>query len=368
MMKGTPGVLGHKTALVIVIAAAIGIAACGNPIMKGILAPIREEGKTETGPVSSEPVIYTVSFSAGEGGGGAPADRNAAAGSAITLPGIGAMTAPGGKPALTGWDDGTASYKPGAAYIIPGPVTLVARWDGIANVFDAAIAAAPAGKDGESPENAVPAALCLDLGAMEDIDTAWEQLLEAIKNTEKFVALDLSACALKGGLFDPGTAETGKGKIASLTLPGAAAGIAARDEIPAFQHFAALEEVHGANIGTVGGFAFYGCAALRAVNLPAVTHIGDYAFDYTGGAALTVTLGATPPTVGVGIFNGVAAAKTVTVRVPSAALAAYGAPVSGPDTAECWANGFRGMGWNGSGFAGGGTINQNITVNIAALP
>jgi hypothetical protein len=107
------------------------------------------------------------------------------------------------------------------------------------------------------------------------------------------------------------------------------------------------------------------------VNLSAATSIGTEAFRDTGTTTLTVTLGATAPsTVGDEVF--VHSAKTVTVEVPSGATG-YGATlpltVSGADTTVCWANGFRGAGWNGSAFTDyNSSINQNITVTITAQP
>jgi hypothetical protein len=53
------------------------------------------------------------------------------------------------------------------------------------------------------------------------------------------------------------------------------------------------------------------------VSLPAVTSIGDAAFDSVGGQALTITLGSTPPTIGKYLFQ-YATVKSVTVKVPYA--------------------------------------------------
>jgi hypothetical protein len=84
-----------------------------------------------------------------------------------------------------------------------------------------------------------------------------------------------------------------------------------------------------------------------------------------------VTLGA-PPTLGGNMFTNTNVAKSVTVKVPN--TSAYGTgpelAVSGSsDSPECWANGFRGMGWDGSNFHddGTGTLNSFITVEIMPL-
>jgi hypothetical protein len=92
------------------------------------------------------------------------------------------------------------------------------------------------------------------------------------------------------------------------------------------------------------------------------------AFYNTGDTALTITLGAAPPTVLKNIFSNVSSpGKTVTVRVPSAALDAYGSGISGADTTtQSWANAFRGMGWDSGTDTYGSVsdINTYITVDI----
>ncbi|MDR2019707.1 MAG: leucine-rich repeat protein, partial [Treponema sp.] len=115
---------------------------------------------------------------------------------------------------------------------------------------------------------------------------------------------------------------------------------------------------------SIGNSAFFYCHALSTVSLPAAISIGNYFFaHHTGGQALTVTLGAAPPTLGTDIFFNISA-KTVTVKVPSSALSAYGASINGADTAtQSWANAFRGMGWNGTSYYSG-TVNTGITVTI----
>jgi hypothetical protein len=69
------------------------------------------------------------------------------------------------------------------------------------------------------------------------------------------------------------------------------------------------------------------------------------------------------------MFQEVSSAKTVIVKVPSGA-AGYAPtgtllPVTytGADSTVCWGNGFRGNGWDGTGFTGG-SINSNITLRI----
>ncbi|MDR1900600.1 MAG: leucine-rich repeat domain-containing protein, partial [Treponema sp.] len=305
-----PGQVPFRAAFGLVLLACALTAACGNPAMKEVLRPLYEDEEEAAGPA------YVITFSFGEGGGTAPTPLPAFAGTAIVLPGIGAMTAPSGRPVLTGWHNGAALYRPGAAYTVFYPVTLTARWDSIDNVLTAAIAAAAgAGKDG-SAANPVPLALTLDLGTMPF--GAWDEILHKIADKGKYVALDLTACGMTGGLFDTRGLLVGRPLITALTLPDAATGI--EDGMAyidsAFLDFTALTEVRGANIDTVGREAFsyctalttadfpaatsigvgafYSCTGLTSVNLPAATSIDYSAFANTGGAALTVTLGAIP--------------------------------------------------------------------------
>jgi hypothetical protein len=79
-----------------------------------------------------------------------------------------------------------------------------------------------------------------------------------------------------------------------------------------------------------------------------------------------VTLGAVPPKLEISMFDDITESKTVTVKVPAAALSAYGSSISGADTTtQSWANAFRGMGWDGTSYLTG-TVNTNITVTIQA--
>jgi hypothetical protein len=121
----------------------------------------------------------------------------------------------------------------------------------------------------------------------------------------------------------------------------------------------------------IGTQAFVDCTALTTVSLPKVTNIGTQAFMRTGTArALTVTLGTTPPTLGMNMFNNVTGGtKVVTVKVPSGATD-YGtlsATYTGSDTTDNWGNGFRGGGWT-SGSMGAGTVNENISLTIQTVP
>ena len=148
----------------------------------------------------------------------------------------------------------------------------------------------------------------------------------------------------------------GCGNLTSVTLPKARS-----IDTSAFQGCAVLETVTLPEAATIGAEAFRGCTRLESVTMPKASAIGEWIFYGTGSQALTVTLGATPPTLGDHLFNNVTENKTVTVRRPSSAAAAYGAGVSGSDTREIWGNGFRGKGWP---FSVDGEINTKIAVQF----
>jgi hypothetical protein len=148
--------------------------------------------------------------------------------------------------------------------------------------------------------------------------------------------------------------------LTTVSLP-AAAGIGNS----AFSGCSALETVSLPAATDIDDDAFWGCTALETVSLPAATSIGALAFSSTGTTALTLTLtlGSRAPALWKDMFCFVDSPKTVTVKVPSAALSAY-APSPTDTTAGNWANAFRGMGWSSTGGYGTGTVNTNITLDI----
>jgi hypothetical protein len=118
----------------------------------------------------------------------------------------------------------------------------------------------------------------------------------------------------------------------------------------------------------IGGNAFYDCKALTTVNLPAATSIGMSAFQITGTGPLAVTLGPAVPTLGGRMFDYVTGPKTVTVKVPNneAWSGIIGGSYTGSNTDDNWGNAFRGGGWNGTGMTHSSEINENITLTITA--
>ncbi|MDR2602555.1 MAG: leucine-rich repeat domain-containing protein, partial [Spirochaetaceae bacterium] len=130
-----------------------------------------------------------------------------------------------------------------------------------------------------------------------------------------------------------------------------------------FRDCAILEAVNFPLAEIIDALAFYGCTSLETVNLPNVGIIKEKAFQVSGNATLAVALGQTAPSLERDIFYSVNVSKTITVNIP-AVNSGYGTTgtYSGANSTACWANGFRGGGWGGSGFVDASKINQNITV------
>jgi len=116
---------------------------------------------------------------------------------------------------------------------------------------------------------------------------------------------------------------------------------------------------------SIGEYAFLYCSSLTNVSIPAAISIGTNAFWDTGTTALTVTLGATLPTLGTEIFSDVNSAKDVTVRFPAEGAAAYGS-VPTDTTTQNWGNAFRGMGWDGTAYLDG-AVNENISLTYVLI-
>ncbi|MDR0689271.1 MAG: leucine-rich repeat domain-containing protein, partial [Spirochaetaceae bacterium] len=195
----------------------------------------------------------------------------------ITRTGLSVSPASGAAQDFTGPVTYTVTAQNGstAAYTVTvteAPLTTIAD---IGDYFTAADGLY-AGTTGDP----IPLPVALDLA-----DTGWTDLLGAIDDADKFVALDLSACGMTGE-FDPGATDTdadrvaAKGKIVSLVLPEGATGVKAGDDWsnPTFKNFTALKSIAGTGIETIGEYAFFNCTALTTVSLDVAESIGDEAF------------------------------------------------------------------------------------------
>jgi hypothetical protein len=137
----------------------------------------------------------------------------------------------------------------------------------------------------------------------------------------------------------------------------------------AFEDCTGLTTVNLPAATSIGNNAFVRCTGLTTVNLPEATSIDYHAFRSTGNQTITITLGATAPTLEYGMFFGVSSTKIVTVKVPSGATGyntnnALPVTITGSDTTENWGNGFRGGGWDGNAIAYAQSVNSYISLTI----
>ena len=130
---------------------------------------------------------------------------------------------------------------------------------------------------GDAPQYPVTLALNMPLGEMPS--SQWQALLSALRDTGKYVNLDLSACAITDKVFDPYVGgQIGQEMIVSLVLPKQAQSIANSNGYSAYDYFDKLTQVSGANVKNINDTAFAYCSALKTVNMPAATTIGNSAF------------------------------------------------------------------------------------------
>jgi hypothetical protein len=207
-----------------------------------------------------------------------------------------------------------------------------------------------------------PAATSIGIGAFTECDNLTTVILPAARTIDGnafYNCVTLSSVDLPRATVIRGNAFYNCAALSMLSLP---AVITINQN--AFGNCENLREVNLPAAITLDSSVFSGCSSLSTVSLPAVTAIGVNAFLSTGTGELTVTLGAAPPRLARFFFNNLGSPKNVTIKVPD--TSAYGTPlsVSGVDNTPCWANGFRGGGWDGYGFDNMGTVNRNINLTI----
>jgi hypothetical protein len=186
---------------------------------------------------------------------------------------------------------------------VSGDTTVYAKWFSAGNIADYLNGQS----GGADPGDPVLLAVNLDLAA------DWESLLSTIDSSGKYVSLDLSACAMDGTEFDPGTA-TGADKITALVLPGTAKSVQAGNyDDAAFKAFTGLASISGAGVEIVGNFAFRDCTSLTTVSLPVAQTIGYYAFF--GCTDLTTVSLPVAQGIGNSAFDGCTGLTTVSLPV-----------------------------------------------------
>jgi len=126
----------------------------------------------------------------------------------------------------------------------------------------------------------------IDLGITADPNSGWQKLLAAIKEADKFVELDLSACTVVTPFGNASNVPIGEDKIVSLILPdtfiltpdNGAFIDNGSSSTSAFRHYTNLKSVTGREIGTIGQYAFYDNVSLTTADFPNAQWIGHYAF------------------------------------------------------------------------------------------
>jgi uncharacterized repeat protein (TIGR02543 family) len=160
-----------------------------------------------------------------------------------------------------------------------------------------ALAYLSAHSGGSTAANPVPLKLNVNLASSTD---GWYALVVAIRDSDKYVALDISGSTVINGEFDPGIndAEAVQAKIVSLILPDSATSIIGGSYSLSSSVYAKLKTVSGANITTIGMLAFYNCSSLTTASFPEAITIGTGVQTFSGCYALTTASFAKATSIG----------------------------------------------------------------------
>jgi hypothetical protein len=152
----------------------------------------------------------------------------------------------------------------------------------------------------------------MGLGDTTAAGSGWENILSSIGTAGKYVAVDLSPCAMTGTAFGRNASTTGKNRVVSLTLPNAAASIAnatsfANSPFGGYPNgpYTSLTSISSAALTSIGDYAFSGCTSLTSVSFPEATTIGNNAFaNCTGLTNITSEFFPKVISIGEGTFSG----------------------------------------------------------------
>jgi len=149
-----------------------------------------------------------------------------------------------------------------------------------------------------------------------NLANSWNSLLSALYSAGRYVDLDLSD-STGMTVFDPGTYNTGKDRIVSLTLPVTTTEIIERSGTsnPVFNYFSSLKGITGTNIETLGGLnSFYNCTSLETFDFPSLTSIESQTFYGCTGLA-NVTIGNCVTHIETSAFDHCTGLKSIDVSI-----------------------------------------------------
>jgi hypothetical protein len=203
---------------------------------------------------------------------------------------------------FNGWytEANGGAKKDSFSELITVDTTFYARWEYIlplisvdeASIYLTGTSGVIVPANGVTASDPAPLPMNMDLGSTTTTDSGWANLLAAIGAAGKYVALDLSPCAMTGTAFGrlaTAAGDAGKDRIVSIILPNAAISISAfaiggtynpTSPIPSTPTpYTNLASVSADAVTTIGVSAFRYCTSLSSVSFPEATDIGDNAFS-----------------------------------------------------------------------------------------
>ena len=146
----------------------------------------------------------------------------------------------------------------------------------------------------------------------------WNCINHIVENSEKYVILDLSACAALDNTITGKNSPTNNDMniiknneyLKGIILPSSLEIIGDR----AFRNCSGLTSVTiGDSVTSIGDYAFDDCSGLTSVTIPdSVTSIGDYAFSDCS-SLTSVTIGDSVTSIGDFVFDGCSSLTSVTI-------------------------------------------------------
>ena len=184
------------------------------------------------------------------------------------------------EPGITEDGEETRTCKLDSSHTEKRPIPKIVPYENIDEIIEF-LSKQPGGITANDP---IPLFVAINMGTMTEETSGWQLLLNAIAQSDKFVALDLSACLMNGTEFDPiTTISTGKNRIVEIVFPDTAESIKGVYPSPAFGSSSPLRSFNGKGLASIGTSIFYRCQNLKMTSLPkSITVIDSYAFNNSG--------------------------------------------------------------------------------------